>query len=101
MDSNHAPGISGRLLREVEGDASQFHSAEPQYAPSAVNGVPVLLSAPAGWMAQASLTRESAAVAKAAWVRVLKRFTEPMAGDEGCVQIPVTPENGDAYLSIE
>lgn len=82
-NSDLVVGLSGQILAEFEDDASQFLNGEPQFVPSPSG----LVGPTAGPSSHLPFAPESAAVAKAAWLRVLERFTEPDEGKQRLVAV--------------
>jgi hypothetical protein len=96
MEQQHAASVSGRLVAEFQDDARQpLAAAEPvPSAPTDTGGMSAGSLAP-----RAVPTQEAAALAKTAWLRVIRRFTEPVPGEQSRVRVQAEGEAG--RVSVE
>jgi hypothetical protein len=82
-------GIGCRIIGEFDDDASGFAEAEPEFVSSQATSGP-LLAAPAGTPTPAAVpppSAEALAAAKKFWVKVIRRFTEPVPAKKGRLRV--------------
>jgi hypothetical protein len=97
MDSNPPSDISCKIIGEFEDDAREFTAGEPEYVPvqSPAN---CGFTARSGEVSQATFhipSEEALASAKKFWLKIIRRFTEPVPAKKGHVRVR---ESGEPNL---
>jgi hypothetical protein len=95
-------GIGCRIIGEFDDDASGFAVAEPEFvaleAPSTR-----LLAVPSGATTQVAVAPPSAtalAAAKKFWVKVIRRFTEPVSARKGRLRVRDSGEPNRGSIEV-
>src|SRR5438105_1529004 len=94
MSANEPATVGCRIVAEFDDDAAAFAAAAPELVPVAApegNARPL----------PAALSEETAAAAKKSWLRIIRRFTEPVPGKKRRLRVLDSEEPNRGEIVIE